>query len=94
MTALLAARQGDTATARRIATGLDSLDEPFLFGEPMLWSARIHAVLGEHETAMASLRSAFARGQGGEAWHLVHVSRDFDPLRGLDSFRDLVRPRS
>jgi DNA-binding SARP family transcriptional activator len=92
MTGLLAAREGDETAARRIADDLDTISEPFRFGEPMFWRARILAVLGDEEGTIASLRTAFARGQGAEAWYLVHVLRDFDPLRTSDAFRELVRP--
>jgi hypothetical protein len=49
-------------------------------------------VLGDDDTALDLLRRSFAEGQGGRAWHQVHVLRDFDPLRGSPSFLALVRP--
>ncbi len=92
MSGLLAARGGDEATARSIDAELSAIDGPWLFGEPTFWRARIHAVLGDDD-ALDLLRAAFAQGQGAQAWHDVHVSRDFDGLRGNPAFEAWVRPR-
>ena len=93
MQGLLAARRGDSAAARRVAEELSHHDDPFAFGAPALWRARIAAALGDDEHAISLLREAFARGQGGDARYLVHASRDFDGLRDDAGFRELVRPR-
>ena len=92
--ALLAVREGDVATARRIDAELAAVDEPWSFGEATFWRARIHAALDDGDTALALLRQSFAEGQGGRAWQDVHVSRDFDPLRRTPAFSALIRPGS
>lgn len=93
LTALLAARQGDLATARRIDASLAAIDRPYLFGEPTFWRARIAAVLGDDRGALDLLRQSFREGRGGQGWFVLHVARDFDGLRGQEEFQDLVRPR-
>jgi DNA-binding SARP family transcriptional activator len=93
MAALLAARSGNADTARRIADDLAAVDGPYLFGEVTLWRARIESVLGNHAAAVPLMRQAFAEGQGAYAWHLLHVGRDFDALRELPDFRELMRPQ-
>lgn len=94
MAGLIAAHRGDTVTPRRAAADLAAMDTPYLFGEPTFWRARIAAVLGEEENAITLLRQAFAEGQYSRALWLLHVARDFDALRELDAFRELVRVRS
>ena len=92
MAALLAARAGDTATARSVDAELAGIGGAWSFGEPTFWRARIHAALGDDAVAVDLLRRSFAEGRGAQAWHEVHVSRDFDALRGTPSFDALVRP--
>jgi tetratricopeptide (TPR) repeat protein len=93
MLGLLAARQEDPETARRIADQLEAIDDPFLFGEETFLRARIEAVLGDHSRAITLIRQAFAEGLYGNGWYGLHMLRDFDPLRGLPAFRELVEPR-
>ena len=93
LTALLAARQGDLATARKIDASLAAIDRPYLFGEPTFWRARIAAVLGDDRGALDLLRQSFREGRGGQGWFVLHVARDFDGLRGQEEFQELVRPR-
>ena len=93
LTALLAARQGDLATARQIDAALAAIDRPYLFGEPTFWRARIAAVLGDDRGALDLLRQSFREGRGGQGWFVLHVARDFDGLRGQEEFQDLARPR-
>ncbi len=93
MSGLLAARRGDAAAAVRASDALAALDEPYGFGAPTFWRARIAVVLGDGTRAITLLRRAFAEGQSAQAWHVLHVSRDFDPLRSSPEFRELVAPR-
>ncbi len=94
MRGLLAARVGDTATARRIDRELARLDrESYRFGEPTFWRARLAAVLGRRAEAVSLLRQAFGEGQGAPAWYRVHAGRDFDVLKDREDFRQLIRPR-
>jgi TolB-like protein/tetratricopeptide (TPR) repeat protein len=90
---LLAARRGDPGSAGRIDAELAALDQPYLFGEPTFWRARIAAALGDRAAALRLLRQAFAEGSGGRAWYQLHILRDFDGLRDEPGFGDLVGRR-
>ncbi len=94
MAALIAARTGDAATARTIAGDLASETTGLAPGEAEWWQGRIEAALGNGARSVALLRQAFASGQGAPARYELHVLRDFDSLRDLPAFRDLVTPRN
>jgi tetratricopeptide (TPR) repeat protein len=87
----LAARRGDRAEAERIAASLAALDRPYMLGENTFWRARIAALLGDHEQAVALLRAAY--GEGRRWWLDLHFEPDLAPLRDLPSFRELLRPK-
>ncbi|MFW5947129.1 MAG: hypothetical protein ACOCUW_01445, partial [Gemmatimonadota bacterium] len=93
MTGLLAARRGDSATARAMDGVLAGIDGSYLFGEPTLWRARIQAVLGEGEMAVCLVREAFSEGSGSRGWYRIHTTRDFDALRGDPALAGLMAPR-
>lgn len=59
---VLAARQGEAATARQFAERLDALAGPYDFGESLAWRARIAAQLGHITEAVEWIRRAHARG--------------------------------
>ncbi len=86
----LAARRGDTAAARRAESWLASLEGPYLFGAPEVWRARIAAVLGEHDRAVALLEAGLEEANFGR-W--VHNDPDFLPLHDHPGFRELIRPQ-
>jgi hypothetical protein len=60
-------------------------------GKHLAWSARICAVLGEYDDAVAHLRGAFARGYryGIE----LHADPDLLPLNEHAGFRELLRAK-
>jgi tetratricopeptide (TPR) repeat protein len=87
--ALLAARAGDTETARRIDSELAAADRPYDLGETTAWRARIAAVLGEDDRAVELVRRALAEGRSGQFRTALHVLRDFDALRERPDFRRL-----
>ena len=87
----LAARRGDRAEAMRISTRLDSLRQPYLRGRHTLGRARIAAVSGERERAVALLREAFQQGQQHNP--AVHTIGDLESLRDYPPFQELLRPR-
>jgi predicted Ser/Thr protein kinase/tetratricopeptide (TPR) repeat protein len=96
----LAARRGDRATAQRIAEELRRLETPYLFGNQTFRSARILALLGEKEGAVALLRESVAQGAGnGELPDLYGYgfvyrhSMDLEPLHGFPPFEDLIKPK-
>jgi tetratricopeptide (TPR) repeat protein/TolB-like protein len=88
---VIAARGGDVARAREAERRLEGWDEPFTFGAPTLFRARIAAQLGEVDRAVLLLRQAFAEGVAYGSW--LHADPDLDPLRAHAGFRELVRPR-
>jgi DNA-binding SARP family transcriptional activator/tetratricopeptide (TPR) repeat protein/TolB-like protein len=87
----LAARQGNRAEAERISAGLEALARPYLFGEHTYWRARIAALLGERDQAVALLRAAYA--QGFKWWLPLHSEPDLESLRDYPPFRELLRPK-
>jgi tRNA A-37 threonylcarbamoyl transferase component Bud32/TolB-like protein/tetratricopeptide (TPR) repeat protein len=77
LAAVLAARRGDESAAEALMARVDPWDR----GTMMLFRARVAAVLGERETAIASLQQASAIGVG--SWHWTHGTawRDFASVR-------------
>lgn len=87
----LAARQGNRAEAERILAWLGALERPYLLGENTYWRARIAALLGDRERAVAWLREAFAEGRS--EWIDLHSDPDLESLHDDTAFRRLVRPK-
>ena len=81
----------DTNEADSIATILAGDDRPYRFGSPRLWQARIAAVKGNREGAVALIRQAMREGYA--RLYLLHAEHDFDSLRSFPAFREIVRPR-
>ena len=94
----LAARRADRASALRIAEELRRLETPYLYGNHTSRSARIIALLGDKEGAVALLREAVAQGAGngdvpdmyGYGFVFRH-SMDLEPLYGFPPFEDLIQ---
>jgi tetratricopeptide (TPR) repeat protein/TolB-like protein len=89
---VLSARLGRFGEADSIAARLTSDDRPWMFGAPRLWAARIAAVKGDREAAIALIHRALREGHA--RLYLFHAEHDFDSLRDFPVFRDLLRPRS
>ena len=96
----LAARRGDRAKAQRIAEELRRIENPYLTGDQTFRSARIIAVLGDKERAVALLREAIAQGGGfgdeAEQYNFGFTyghSMDLEALRGYPPFEELIRPK-
>jgi len=88
---VIAARRGDGAAARRLAQALAAERGPYLFGRPAVWRARIHALLGERDQAVALLREGLSQG-----FHFnprFHPDVALDVLRDYPPFRELTRPK-
>jgi tetratricopeptide (TPR) repeat protein len=88
---VLAARRGDGAAARRLVQALAAERGPYLFGRPAVWRARIHALLGERDQAVALLREGLSQG-----FHFnprFHPDVALDVLRDYPPFRELTRPK-
>jgi hypothetical protein len=88
---VLAARLGRPESARAMAAQLARLELPRLNGQQTLWRARIAAVLGEKDGAVALLRQAFAEGVAYGIW--LHTDMDLESLRDYKPYRELVRPK-
>jgi len=89
---VLAARLGDLDAARAFDDRLASLHDPYLFGSHTLWRARLAAQLGDPEASVGFLRSALREG-AAFPFDLLHTGADFDPLRELPSFQEILRPK-
>ncbi len=89
--AVLAARLGDRALARELDRKLAAAPRPYSFGIPTVWRARIAAVFGARDSAVALLRTAFAEGREYDLW--LHRDVDFEALRGYPPFTTLTQPK-
>jgi len=89
---VLAARLGRTAEADSIAARLVADPRPYTFGGPRLWAARIAAVKGDREGAVALIRQALREGYART--HSLHAEHDFESLRDFPAFREILEPRT
>ena len=79
----LAARTGDVVTARRIAEALRNRKDRWLDGKHTFRAARIVALLGDKDAAVALLREAIAQGAGiSEVPDAVRLRLHLQPLHG------------
>ena len=87
----VAARLGDEPAARLALRTLRTKTGRFRFGAQYMWMARVLAVLGDAEAAIAALHGAFARGYryGIE----LHADADLALLGEQPAFSDLLRPK-
>jgi tetratricopeptide (TPR) repeat protein len=88
---VLAARLGAAKEADSIAARLVSDARPYLFGAPRLWAARIAAVRGNREGAVALIHRALREGYA--RLYSLHTEHDFDSLREFPAYRDILQPR-
>jgi hypothetical protein len=86
--ALAAAHVGDTATARETLRWLESRSKRN--GADMN-RAFIHLALGQRDSALASLRAAYAAGVA-PAWNTWTLRPELEPLRGDPRFVEMTRP--
>jgi tetratricopeptide (TPR) repeat protein/TolB-like protein len=88
---VLAARLGRNAEADSIAARLVADPRPYAFGAPRLWAARIAAVKGDREGAVALIHQALREGYA--RLYSLHAEHDFDSLRDFPAFRQILEPR-
>jgi len=86
-----AARRADTATAERIDRALSVLPRDHDLGAAVLSQARIAALLGRRDSAVARLRRTFDQAHAFDLW--VHRDADFLELRGYAPFDAVMRPK-
>ena len=91
MTGLIAARTGQRTAALLIADSLAARHRPYEFGTPNQYRARIAAVLGDKETAIAALRQCRAEGRPYHLW--IHRDIDLESLHGYAPFEEMLRGR-
>ena len=88
---VIAARMGDSLTARDFSRQLEDLEEPYQNGRKTLWQARIEAVLENPAEATSLLRRAYGEGFGFGIW--LHRDMDLAALRGYSPFEEFIRPK-
>ncbi|MCL7961554.1 MAG: hypothetical protein M8860_01730 [marine benthic group bacterium] len=96
---VLAARLGDANAAGSIDAELAGLDRPWLWGHAEYWRSAIAAVRGESAAAASHMSRAMNLGLFAAQWGAeypkwdFHVDPDFESVRELAPFRELVGPR-
>jgi len=90
---LLAARRSDRAEAERISEELRSSSNRMEREVHTKSRARIAAVLGEQEKAMALLRDWFDMDPNWDGYMLTHSDIDFESLRDYPPFQEFMRPK-
>jgi hypothetical protein len=63
---------------------------PYLRGRHTYWRARIAALLGESDRAVALLREALRQGR---TYVEVHGEVDLAPLHASPAYQELMRPK-
>ncbi len=88
---VIAARDGKRDEALRLERTLQAMNPRYLYGRQTMWRARIHAVLGERDSAVALVQEAFAQGypRGG----VMHLYPSLWTLRDYPAFRELLTPK-
>ena len=90
----LAARMGDTTTARLAMDSIERRTPPrFDRGASQYHRARIAAMLGKREETVALLRESFARGAPPVQYHRVRHFNEFEGMRDYPQLVELLRPR-
>jgi tetratricopeptide (TPR) repeat protein len=88
---VLAARIGAERTADSCAARLAAMPRRFSFGVPTVWEARIAAVRGQRDSAVALLGRAFQEGREYDLW--IHRDIELEGLRSYPPFEALARPK-
>ncbi len=88
---LAAARLGEKERALEISAGLGNIKQPYLFGRPNYYRARIAAILGDKTQAVNLLKESARQGNGD--WMLAHVEFDLESLRDYPLFKEFIRPK-
>src|SRR6266581_4384874 len=88
---IVAAREQRRADALHADRTLQGMSPRYLYGRNTMWRARIHAVLGERDTAVALVQEAFAQGypRGG----VMHLFPSLRSLRDYPPYQELLTPK-
>ena len=87
---VIAAREGKRAEALRIDGVLQATPERYMLGGDTYQRARIHASLGERETAVDLLQTAMLQGID---FAYLHADVALDSLRAYPPFVEFIRPK-
>ena len=92
------ARLGYATAAAALAGRLATINPPYSFGRSPYWRARIAALLGDRDGAVALLQQALAQGIActyhlGSPTEDCHREMDFESLRGYSPYDELLRPK-
>jgi hypothetical protein len=87
----IAARRGDSTTARRVLALFDSLRPTLVrpHATAGYWQSKISSLLGDEAGAMKSLSEA----SGPQGRSVMHLDFDFEGMRDSREFREFVRPK-
>jgi hypothetical protein len=88
--AVTAARRGDARTLRSIEEQLVR-PRPYVWGEPLIWRARVAAIQGKKAEAIKLLIEAQRQGYCYGLW--IHRDIDLEMLHGAPGFEEFVRGR-
>jgi tetratricopeptide (TPR) repeat protein len=91
MLGTIAARRGDRDSALAVSHVLEETDAPYERGYVTAWRARIAAVLGDRDEAVALLLRSFEEGQPCCGW--THTDPDMRLLIGYAPYDRFVRPK-
>src|SRR5207249_8909445 len=84
---VVAAREGKRDEALMFDRTLQAMSPRYLYGRHTMWRARVHAVLGEPDAAVALMQEAVAQGyrRGGvmHPYPSLMALRDYPPVREL-----------
>jgi tetratricopeptide (TPR) repeat protein len=88
---VVAAREGKRDDALRIERELQAANPHYLYGRHTMWRARIRAVIGDRDTAVALVQEAFAQGyaRGG----VMHLYPSLASLRNDAEYQELLKPK-
>ena len=88
---VVAAREGKRDDALRIERELQATNPRYVYGRHTMWRARIRAVLGDRDTAVALVQEAFAQGyaRGG----VMHLYPSLAALRNDPAYQELLKPK-
>lgn len=85
------AREGKREDALRIDRELQAMSPRYRYGRHTMWRARIHAVIGKPDSAVALVEEAFAQGypRGG----VMHLYPSLASLRDDPAYQELLKPK-
>ena len=88
---VLYARLRDSEAALKKSEWLGNLELKYRLYRPIVWKAKIAAILGEKENAVNYLREAYRKGYGFGIG--LHRDMDLESLREYSPYEEFMRPR-